>query len=195
MKLYLLLLLSLCTLIVAICGPFLTPSHAVHITRQTTDDRGLTSLQFTQDGREWGLDYCTPQEIDSLKAINKITIMRVKILNVEYHRNGSGVCEGFFAVLFEAKDICREWAKGVCGPNFIATFRIVESTQLIEWEGFRVINVKNFNLNFRGDHFISSLNEAVVPYCKKLKLRESNFSAAAFPDQYKQELDSLTSIK
>lgn len=64
MKFY--LLLSVCTLIVAIFGPFLTPSHAVHITRQITDDLGLTSLQFTQDGREWGLDYCIPQEIDSL---------------------------------------------------------------------------------------------------------------------------------
>ncbi len=44
-------------------------SHSVHITRQVTDERGLTSLQFTQDGEDWGLDYCTKKEIDSLKAI------------------------------------------------------------------------------------------------------------------------------
>lgn len=89
MKLY--LLLSFFTLIIALAAPILmeaprvqaaqheldaailkalTPrSHAVHITRSITDDRGLTSLQFTQDGREWGLDYLTKHELDSLKAI------------------------------------------------------------------------------------------------------------------------------
>ncbi len=45
------------------------PSHAVHITRQITDERGLTSLQFAQDGKEWGLDYLTKQELDSLTSI------------------------------------------------------------------------------------------------------------------------------
>lgn len=48
----------------------LTPhSHAIHITKQITDDRNLTSIQFTQDGKQWGLDYLTPRELDSIKNI------------------------------------------------------------------------------------------------------------------------------
>ncbi len=44
-------------------------SHATHITKQITDDRHLTSIQFTQDGEEWALDYLTPRELDSLKHL------------------------------------------------------------------------------------------------------------------------------
>lgn len=44
-------------------------SHAVTITKESTDERGLTSIQFTQDGKEWGLDYLTKRELDSIKAI------------------------------------------------------------------------------------------------------------------------------
>lgn len=50
--------------------------HATHerparvtITKSYTDERGLTSVQFIQDGKEWGLDYLTARELDSLKAI------------------------------------------------------------------------------------------------------------------------------
>ncbi len=113
--------------------------------------------------------------------------MKVKILDVEFHRNGSGVCEGFYAVLFEAKDVAKEWAKGVCGLVFLATFRCKDSDYTIEWEGFRCVNVKNFRINLRGDYFINSLNDAVVPYCTKLDLRETNFCAAAFPKQYQKD--------
>lgn len=47
----------------------LFPSHKVTIIKSITDIRGLTSIQFTQDGRDWGLDYLTKRELDSLKAI------------------------------------------------------------------------------------------------------------------------------
>lgn len=113
----------------------------------------------------------------------------MKILNVEYHRNGSHVCEGFFAVLFEDKKPPKEWDdKTVCGDKFIATFRTNDDTsEKIKWESMRVINVHNFNLNFRGDHYINDLERAIVDYCNSKDLRESNFSAAAFPDQYQKE--------
>lgn len=35
------------------------------ITKQETDERGLTSVQYIKDGEEWGLDYLTKQEYDS----------------------------------------------------------------------------------------------------------------------------------
>lgn len=35
------------------------------ITKQETDERGLTSVQYIQDGHEWGLDYLTKHEYDS----------------------------------------------------------------------------------------------------------------------------------
>lgn len=45
---------------------------ANRITKQITDERGLTSVQFIQDGKEWGLDYLTKNELDSLKKeLNK----------------------------------------------------------------------------------------------------------------------------
>ncbi len=37
------------------------------ITHSITDERGLTSVIYVQDGQEWALDYLTPQELDSLK--------------------------------------------------------------------------------------------------------------------------------
>jgi hypothetical protein len=35
------------------------------ITKQETDERGLTSVQYVKDGQEWGLDYLTKSEYDS----------------------------------------------------------------------------------------------------------------------------------
>jgi hypothetical protein len=35
------------------------------ITKQETDERGLTSVQYVKDGQEWGLDYLTRQQYDS----------------------------------------------------------------------------------------------------------------------------------
>jgi hypothetical protein len=35
------------------------------ITKQETDERGLTSVQYIKDGEEWGLDYLTKHEYDS----------------------------------------------------------------------------------------------------------------------------------
>jgi hypothetical protein len=35
------------------------------ITKQVTDERGLTSVQYIKDGEEWGLDYLTKREYDS----------------------------------------------------------------------------------------------------------------------------------
>jgi len=46
-----------------------TRSHRVTITDSVTDERGLTSVIFTQDGQEYALDYLTKHELDSLKAI------------------------------------------------------------------------------------------------------------------------------
>jgi hypothetical protein len=37
------------------------------ITHSITDERGLTSVIYVQDGQERALDYLTPQELDSLK--------------------------------------------------------------------------------------------------------------------------------
>jgi hypothetical protein len=36
------------------------------ITKQETDERGLISVQYIKDGEEWGLDYLTRHEYDSL---------------------------------------------------------------------------------------------------------------------------------
>lgn len=36
------------------------------IIKRTTDDRGLTSIQYCQDGKLWALDYLTKQELDSV---------------------------------------------------------------------------------------------------------------------------------
>lgn len=44
-------------------------SRIVHIEKSITDERGLTSVIYTQGGKEWALDYLTPQELDSLKYI------------------------------------------------------------------------------------------------------------------------------
>ena len=44
-------------------------SHAVTIIRSNTDERGLTCIEFTQDGKEWALDFITKHELDSLKSI------------------------------------------------------------------------------------------------------------------------------
>lgn len=41
----------------------------ITITAQTTDERGLTSVQFIQDGKEYALDYLTKDEY--LKLINR----------------------------------------------------------------------------------------------------------------------------
>ncbi len=43
--------------------------HAVHIQKQITDSRGLTSVWFTENGKEWALDFLTKHELDSLKAL------------------------------------------------------------------------------------------------------------------------------
>lgn len=111
----------------------------------------------------------------------------LKILNVEYHRNGSWVCEGFTAVLFNDKETSKEWGKGICGDDFIASF-ITNDKGYILPESIRVINIKNFNLNFRGDHYINPLHEAMKTYCTSLKTSEQSWNAASFPDQYKTKL-------
>lgn len=43
--------------------------HAVRIIKSVEEDC-LTSVIFVQDGKVWGLDYLTPRELDSLKAIH-----------------------------------------------------------------------------------------------------------------------------
>lgn len=43
--------------------------HAVRIIKSVEEDC-LTSVIFIQDGKTWGLDYLTPHELDSLKAIH-----------------------------------------------------------------------------------------------------------------------------
>lgn len=37
------------------------------IEKTNTDERGLTSVVFVQDNKEWALDYLTANELDSLK--------------------------------------------------------------------------------------------------------------------------------
>lgn len=37
------------------------------IEKTNTDERGLTSVVFIQDNKEWALDYLTANELDSLK--------------------------------------------------------------------------------------------------------------------------------
>jgi len=44
-------------------------SHKVHILRQITDERGLTSVQYVQDGHEYAQDYLTKTEY--LNLINQ----------------------------------------------------------------------------------------------------------------------------
>ena len=42
------------------------------IIKQTIDERGLYSVVFIQDGKEWGLDYITSEQLDSLiNELNK----------------------------------------------------------------------------------------------------------------------------
>lgn len=41
-------------------------NHKVHITKKETDERGLISVQFTQDGKEYALDYLTAKEYEEL---------------------------------------------------------------------------------------------------------------------------------
>jgi len=55
-------------LIVAGCIKQVPQSHAVHIDA-VGEMNGLYSVAFTQDGREWGLEFITQQELDSLKRI------------------------------------------------------------------------------------------------------------------------------
>lgn len=47
---------------------FNTTKHQVKILEEVTCKDG-TSIVFKQDGREWGLDFLTPHELDSLKAL------------------------------------------------------------------------------------------------------------------------------
>lgn len=47
-----------------------------HIEKSFTDERGLISVQFIQDGKQWGLDYLTPVQYDSLK--NRLSILPIK---------------------------------------------------------------------------------------------------------------------
>lgn len=115
--------------------------------------------------------------------------MSIEILNTEYHRNGSNVCEGFFAVLFRDKQTPKEWAKGVCGNEFIATFRTSDDSDKIIWESVRIINVKNFNLNFRGNYFVRSLEDCMEAVCKMKGYTEISFSALAFPGQHSPKLN------
>lgn len=41
----------------------------ITITAQTTDPRGLISIQFTQDGKEYAMDYLTKKEY--LEIVNR----------------------------------------------------------------------------------------------------------------------------
>lgn len=39
------------------------------IVKSETDERGLTSVVYVQDGKEWALDYADPKQIDSIKNL------------------------------------------------------------------------------------------------------------------------------
>ena len=43
--------------------------HRVHVTKEVRDSRGLISVQYTQDGKEYAEDYLT--ETEYLKLINE----------------------------------------------------------------------------------------------------------------------------
>lgn len=104
--------------------------------------------------------------------------MKIKILNVNYHRNGSGACDGFMAVLFEAKTE----ATG----TFIATFPTNEHGEM-EFEQLRIVNTANFDSKWGGDHFVTPLHDALPKYCKGYSTKEVSWTAAAFPTQYQKE--------
>lgn len=52
----------------ALYKPSLTASDNC-IIKTITDEHGLTSVVYRQNGQEWGLDYLTPKELDSLKQV------------------------------------------------------------------------------------------------------------------------------
>lgn len=111
---------------------------------------------------------------------------KIKILKVKYHRNGSGPCEGFFAVLFEEKTVAKEDKEAT--PQFIATFKTDgEDDKNIDLESIRVMNVGCFDSKWRGDYFVSPLWTALGAFCKKLKVTKVSWSAAAFPSMYQPE--------
>lgn len=55
-----------CAAVTVVIELLSTPRNA--ITNMITDEHGLTSVIYIQDGKEWALDYLTVQELDSLKT-------------------------------------------------------------------------------------------------------------------------------
>lgn len=54
------------------CSHYGQPIPSNNILKQTTDDRGLISVVYHQNGEDWALDYITRDQYDSLvSAINK----------------------------------------------------------------------------------------------------------------------------
>lgn len=114
------------------------------------------------------------------------------IINVRYSRNGSGTGEPFFKVLFECNRTPLEFMPGECGKIFLATFQTCGDSEVMNPDTIRVINIKNFVLNFDGQEFARLLSlEALTRYCTKIKLTEISWCAAAFPSQYKPKMKAV----
>lgn len=43
------------------------PKTENKIVKSATDERGLTSITYVQDGKTWALDYLDPKQLDSIK--------------------------------------------------------------------------------------------------------------------------------
>lgn len=116
----------------------------------------------------------------------------MKIINVRYSRNGSGTADGFFKVLFEDNKTPKEYVSGECGNKFLATFQTCGDIEVMNRDTIRVVNIKNFELNFDGQHFARLLSlQAINDYCNERKLTEISWCAAAFPSQYKQKMKAV----
>jgi len=48
------------------CSPDKSANAPVEIVKQTTDERGLTSVVIRKNGKEWAYDYLTQEEYDSI---------------------------------------------------------------------------------------------------------------------------------
>lgn len=48
-----------------------SPKIANGIIKSTTDERGLTSVKYVQDGKTWALDYLDVEQLDSIKQLFK----------------------------------------------------------------------------------------------------------------------------
>ena len=97
--------------------------------------------------------------------------MKLKILTVKYHRNGSGMCNGFMTVGFQ-------YLRSYPNEQWIATFEVDDED--MKEETLRINRLADLNDTWRGDYFSYPLTEALAKYCAKHKLKAS-WSAAAFP--------------